>query len=79
MWNAIHVIGCFYIGVNYPDFFTNFALPAIIFFLDIIMLHIRFIFIVWRYNNFNGDQTIEVDTEIRRKIAKFYFLLCKIF
>ncbi len=63
--------------MTYPNYFTDFALPSIIYFIDFSVFQIRFMFIVWRFQNLDIDLSREEGVDLRRKIFRFYLLLCK--
>ncbi len=78
MWNCIISIGSFYIAISFPNFFNDFALPSLIHFVNFAVFQIRFLFLVWRFQNIEIDFERESDISLRRKMMKFYLMLCKI-
>jgi hypothetical protein len=75
IYNAIISISSFYIAITYPNYFSDFSMPSIVFFMDFSIFQIRFLFIIWRFQNFS-ELDAQGNSELHRKIYKFYLILC---
>lgn len=70
-------VGNFYISINYPSYFNDFSLPSIIYFINFSLFQVRFLFIIWRFQNVDENEIRLDEIALRRKLFKIYALLCK--
>lgn len=78
IWNAILCIGTLFVAINIPKYFNDFSIPSFIFFIDFAVFQIRLLFLVWRAHNLESLVNAD-EAEIRKKMFKFYILLCNKF
>lgn len=77
MWNSIISVGNFYISINVPKYFNDFSLPSIIYFINFSLFQVRFLFIIWRFQNVDENEARFDEMALRRKLFRIYAILCK--
>jgi hypothetical protein len=75
-------VGNMMVAVNKPEYFNEFALPSIVYFLIFSVLEIKLLFLIWKSQNLdllNIPDTEASATLMRKRLFRFYSFLCKIY
>jgi hypothetical protein len=77
VFNAMLSIGGFFYSLD-PQSLYDFLIPSTIYFIEFAIFEIRILFLIWREHN--RDELIQARSivEIRKKVTRFYLLLCNI-
>ena len=71
IWNAYGCLCHFFLCISFPNFRSQFGIPAVVFFFHFSVMDIRLLYTLWsmKYSEFYTDPII-----LRRKLMQFYFM-----